>query len=87
MINKRRIYLFGFATLLLLIPLISMMFSTEVKWDMEDFLLMGILLYGSTFFIDLIFVFVKKRVLRIFFYALILLIFFLIWIELAVGIF
>lgn len=87
MINKRRIYLFGFATILLLIPLISMMFSTEVKWNLVDFLLMGMLLYGSSFFIDLIFVFVKKKVLRLFFYALILLIFFLIWIELAVGIF
>jgi hypothetical protein len=73
--------------LLLLIPLTAMQFSSEVNWSIFDFVIMGVLLLALGFSIR--FIRNKKRVLK---YPLLMIIavvvlFFIIWAELAVGIF
>lgn len=73
--------------LLLLIPLTVMQFSSEVNWSLFDFVIMGFLLLALGFGIR--FIRNKKSVLK---YPLLMIIavvvlFFIIWAELAVGIF
>lgn len=73
--------------LLLLIPLTAMQFSSEVNWSIFDFVIMGVLLLALGFSIR--FIRNKKSVLK---YSLLMIIavvvlFFIIWAELAVGIF
>ncbi len=85
--NKRLIIILLAASTLLLIPLIAMQFDTGVDWDIRDFTIMGILLFGTGLSIE----FVLRKVLsfknRILICGLILLALFLVWAELAVGIF
>ena len=73
--------------LLLLIPLTVMQFSSEVNWSLFDFVIMGVLLLALGFSIR--FIRNKKSVLK---YPLLMIVavvvlFFIIWAELAVGIF
>lgn len=76
-----------FVFLVLLFPLISMQFSTEVNWTLSDFGIAAILLFlvssGVMFSLKLI----RSRPKKWLFVMGILLIFFLIWAELAVGLF
>jgi hypothetical protein len=73
--------------LLLLLPLVGMLISDEVNWSLFDFMIMGILILSVSFGI--------KQILRagltfkykVLFIALFLLVFILIWVELAIGIF
>lgn len=75
------------AGLILLLPLIAMLFTTEVDWGPLDFIIMGTLLFGTAFVIDLVFKKVKNTEKRIIYAAIVLGVLFLIWAELAVGIF
>jgi len=73
--------------LLLLIPLTALQFSTEVNWSLFDFVIMGVLLLALVFSIR--FIRNKKSALK---YPLLMIVgvvilFFIIWAELAVGIF
>lgn len=73
--------------LLLMIPLTDMQFSSEVNWSLFDFVIMGFLLLALGFSIR--FIRNKKSILK---YPLLMIIavvvlFFIIWAELAVGIF
>jgi len=52
-----------------------------------DFLIAGILLFGTAFCVDMVLKMEKKNAKRMFYIVLILLALFLIWAELAVGIF
>jgi asparagine N-glycosylation enzyme membrane subunit Stt3 len=73
--------------LLLLIPLTVMQFSTEVYWSFLDFVIMGVLLLALGFSIR--FIHNKKDVIKyplLMIFAVVVL-FFVIWAELAVGIF
>jgi len=72
---------------LLLIPLIAMQFTEQVKWDLKDFIVMAFLLFTTGLLIDLLFRKVKYVKSRILLIAVVLTIFFLTWAELAVGIF
>jgi hypothetical protein len=72
---------------LLLIPFVAMQFTSEVNWNILDFIIMGILLFGTGLFCELILRKVKSTQYRILICGLLLLIFFLVWAELAVGIF
>lgn len=72
---------------LLSIPLIAMQFSDQVDWDIFDFTIMGVLLLGTSLLCEFVLRKVKTLQNRILLCGAILLVFFLIWAELAVGIF
>ena len=85
--NKRIILIFSGIAILLLIPLIAMQFTHEVDWSMADFVIMGILLSAIGILCELILRKVRSIKIRILLCGAILFGFFLIWAELAVGIF
>lgn len=72
--------------LILLIPLLSMQFTSEVKWDEADFIVAGTLLFGvsSLFVLATRRISKRHRVIVGIAFALTLL---YLWAELAVGIF
>ena len=85
--NKRLTAILLAIALILLIPLIAMQFTSDVQWSLVDFVAMGILLLGTGLSCELVMRKVKKTGHRIVICGAILLAFFLIWVELAVGIF
>jgi peptidoglycan/LPS O-acetylase OafA/YrhL len=85
--NKRLIFLLAIAGLLLTIPLIAMQFTQEVNWNITDFIKMAALLFGIVLLCDVVLKKVKSTKWRLLICGIVLLIFFLIWAELAVGIF
>jgi len=72
---------------LLIIPLLGVILTNSVEWSMFDFLLMGSLLLVLGIGIELTSLNFKQLNTRIAIISFIILIFLLIWIELAVGIF
>jgi hypothetical protein len=85
MINKKWV---DFSPLLMLLfPLIGMFFSNEINWSFFDFIIMGILILSLSFSIKQVLKSTKNINYRILIIALILILFLLIWAELAVGIF
>jgi hypothetical protein len=87
-LSKLRITIILVVTALILsIPLIAMQFTNEVKWTLIDFVAAGTLLLSSGLAIELVIRNVKAGTLRTILFAVILLVLFLIWAELAVGIF
>ena len=82
-ISKKALYPLA----LLIIPLLGILLTDVVEWGVFDFLLMGSLLLVLGIAINLTFLNIKyfnKRIAIIFF---VILIFLLIWVELAVGVF
>lgn len=72
---------------LLLIPLIAMQFTDEVNWTPLDFVIAGVLLLVTGLIFDLVIRKVKNIKYRIAILIILLVGLFLIWAELAVGIF
>ncbi|MAM50154.1 MAG: hypothetical protein CMC12_03855 [Flavobacteriaceae bacterium] len=72
---------------LLLIPMATMLISDEINWSIFDFLVMGVLLFSFGVSINIVLNNTKNSKIRITLFTLLILIFSLIWIELAVGIF
>jgi hypothetical protein len=72
---------------ILAIPLIAMQFTNEVKWNLTDFATAGALLLSTGLAIELVIRNLKTGTLRTIILVAILLALFLIWAELAVGIF
>jgi hypothetical protein len=87
LLNKRLLFILISIGALLSIPLIAMQFTEEVNWSPLDFLIMGFLLLIVGIIIELVFRKVRKNGHRFLILLGILLVFFLIWAELAVGIF
>ena len=85
--NKRLAYISGTVAIILLIPLVAMQFTSEVAWSASDFVLIGGLLVGTGLLCELVLRTVKKTEYRILLCVLLLAALFLIWAELAVGIF
>lgn len=85
--NKRLLIILATVLILLLIPLVAMQFTNEVDWNIFDFTIMGILLLGTGLLIELVLRKVKDGINRILISVIVLLVFFLVWAELAVGIF
>jgi len=72
---------------MLLIPLVAMQFSDEVNWDEADFIVMGVLVFGTGLMFDLIMKKVRNNTYRVVIGVALLAAFLYIWAELAVGIF
>jgi hypothetical protein len=85
--NKRLIGIVSFVAFLLVIPLVAMQFTDEVKWTLLDFMAAGILLLGTGLMCELVLRRVTKIKRRIVFCLIILVVLSLVWAELAVGIF
>lgn len=85
--NKRLIAIVIAVAVLLFIPLIAMQFTNEVKWDAPDFIVAGVLLLGTGLLCELVLRKVKKTKYRLAIIAVVLIILFLVWAELAVGLF
>ena len=73
--------------LLLLIPLIAMQLTNEVNWSFFDFIIMGALLTITGLLIGIILKKVNNLKIGLILIVTIVMIFFLIWAELAVGLF
>ena len=73
--------------LLLLIPLIAMQLTDEVNWSFFDFIIMGALLTITGLLIGIVLKKVKYYKYREVFIVIIVMMFLLIWAELAVGLF
>lgn len=87
MLNKNQLFVLGGTCLLLLIPLIGMQFTSEINWSLSDFIAMGILLLALGFTCEFVFRKISNKTFRLGLIALLVIVFLLIWIELAVGIF
>ncbi len=85
--RKRLLRIVFAVALILLIPLIAMQFTDEVNWTLGDFVVAGLLLFGAGFALDMIVRKVNTSEYHIMLYVLLLVIFLLVWAELAVGIF
>lgn len=85
--NKRLLAIISITTIILLIPLIAMQFSSEVDWELNDFVIMGMLLLGTGCTVELIIRNVKTKRYRLLLTIITLAILILVWMELAVGIF
>ena len=85
--NKRLVVILLTVVLILLIPFIAMQFTTEVKWTALDFAGAGILLLGTGLLCELVLRKVRKTSSRIALCGVLLVALFLVWVELAVGIF
>ncbi len=73
--------------LLLLLPMLGMFISNEINWSVFDFIIMGILILSMSFGIKQVLRTTRNIKNRSLIIGLILIIFIIVWIELAVGIF
>ncbi|MAP54903.1 hypothetical protein [Altibacter sp.] len=85
--NKRRIIIVTSAIFLLLLPLVAMEFTSDVRWSVFDFVIMGIFLLGTGLICELILRKVQKTRQRGLLCVAALAVFLLIWAELSIGIF
>ena len=85
--NRRLFGILATVIFLLLLPLIAMQFTNRVDWSAFDFVIMGVLLLGSGLACELVLRNVKSTVNRLIVCCVVLVVFFLVWAELAVGIF
>ncbi len=85
--NKRLKIIITIATIILFIPFIAMQFTNEVNWNFSDFVVAGLLLFGTGLLVELVLRKAKKLNYRIIAIIVIVIIFLLTWAELAVGIF
>ena len=72
---------------LLLIPLFGNIFSNQVNWSLFDFIIMGLILGMLVIIIHYILEKVRDKTFRIVPIIFVLIIFLMIWAELAVGVF
>ncbi|MEX0995557.1 MAG: hypothetical protein WDZ45_00750 [Flavobacteriaceae bacterium] len=85
--TKRRLLILITIVLILLTPLIAMQFTNEVNWSAFDFVIAALLLFGTGFLCEVILESTKKIQYRVLFFGILLVILFLVWAELAVGVF
>lgn len=86
-LNKRFLFIVIAVLSLLLIPFIGIQFTSEINWSVFDFIVMGILLLITGLLINFALYKLKNPIFRIIAVVTIILLFILLWIELAVGIF
>ncbi|TKC00066.1 hypothetical protein FA045_11070 [Pedobacter cryotolerans] len=86
-LTQRLATVIGIVALILLIPLVAMQFTKEVNWDLADFIIMGILLLVTGMSIEVVSRKIRSTKLKLALTLIILFVLFLVWAELAVGIF
>ncbi len=72
---------------LLLIPFTAMQFSSRVDWGARDFILMGSLLFTTVFGVEIVLRNVHKPLHRFLLCGALVIVVFLVWAELALGVF
>lgn len=85
--NKRFIGIMLAASVILLVPLVAMQFTSEVNWSVLDFVVGGFLLLGTGLVCEFVLRKVVKTWHRIAICAGVLVALLLTWAEIAVGIF
>lgn len=85
--KQRLTIIFAIIAFILAIPLVAMQFTNEVDWKLFDFIIMGTLLTITGLAIELVIRKVKPTNWRIGICLAILILLFLTWAELAVGLF
>ena len=85
--NKRLIAILLSVLIILLIPFIAMQFTNEINWNIYDFIIMGVLLLVTGLLCEFVLRRVKSLTNRIITCGIILFALFIIWVELAVGVF
>ncbi|MEP2771581.1 MAG: hypothetical protein ABJH05_05505 [Fulvivirga sp.] len=85
--SKRLQAMLIFSALILSVPLIAMQFTDEVDWSVFDFLIGAVLLTSLSLGVETVFRNINDFYSRIIFCVIILVVFFLVWAELAVGVF
>ncbi len=73
--------------MILIIPLVGAILSDQIDWGILDFLVMGIILLIVGMVLSVVSQKIKNPRKKLFYNLVIMLIFFLIWAELAVDIF
>lgn len=72
---------------ILLVPLLAMQFSAEIRWTLADFVVAGTLLFGTGLLYELITSKAQTRKQRLLTGVVLLGLLSVVWIQLAVGIF
>ena len=85
--NKRLSIILASSVLLLFIPFVAMQFTNEVNWNMSDFVIMGALLLSMGLAFEFTLLKISSIKYTIIIGATIFVVCFLIWAELAVGLF
>lgn len=85
--NKRLIIILGIATAILLIPFIAMQVSGNAFWSAFDFLVAAVLLVTTGLTIEFTLRKFSTNQNRLIAFGVILAVLFLVWAELAVGVF
>lgn len=85
--NKRLTGILITAGSILLIPLIAMQFTAEVNWNLFDFIVAAILLFGTGLILEFALRKITNSKYRLIAILLLFAGLFLLWAELAVGIF
>ena len=73
------------AAVLLTLPAVAMLFTTEVNWGPEDFVIGGALLFGTAFVLDRVLGSRWNRKTVALVAGVVLLVLVFVWAELAVG--
>ncbi|WP_333695429.1 hypothetical protein [Flavobacterium sp.] len=85
--NQRLTVIVLVVGMILLIPMVAMQFTDEVNWNTFDFIVAGILLLGTGLAVEFVLRTIRSTQKRLLLCGFILFVLFLIWAELAVGIF
>ena len=83
----RKLILLVSLFLLLLIPFVGMQYSNEVKWSLNDFIIIGVILLSFGIIINKIIYNIGALNKRVILISTLIILFFLLWAELAVGLF
>lgn len=84
-LQKKQLLIILAPLVLLLVPFVGMQFSNEVAWSLSDFVIAGVLLFSLGIAIN----FILNKVIPKFRFGLLLallILFLLVWAELAVGV-
>ena len=86
--SKNRLIILLLASMsLLLVPAVAMLFSSEVVWTPYDFAIATVVLLGTVLLAELILRMFPRKKQRIYLITLLFILFGVLWIELAVGVF